>query len=345
MPRRRPAILPGAVFFARAQEPSGRAANPKAVPTVPVQPPEQHLSPGPLAHLWWRVARVGYLRFGFTRAPLVAAAVAFYSVTCLAPLGLLLSVALQRLLGPGGQSHEWLRQTLEDIGGDAAAGLLPQMDQLLTNPESVAASLLSLAMLLWAAHRLFDTLERALTGVWPGGLYRGIIHRKLVAFATMALACLALAALVLLEAALAALAARLQQAVPGLPAQALHALRPRLVGAIGFLLAVLAFFLLYKTLPVQRVPWRVALVGALSAGALWLALMPVFRLMMTHSFRGGAFYGGLAGVVTFSLWAFLVAEVLLLGAHMAVAYEHVFLAHRPQEEDDAFAGVPAPPGA
>lgn len=287
--------------------------------------------------------RVGYLRFGFSRAPLMAAAIAFYSVTCLAPLGLLLSVALQQLLGLGGHSPEWLRQALEDVGGDAAAHLLTQIDQLLANPHAAAASLVSFALLLWAGHRLFDTLERALTSVWPGGLSRGIIHRKVVAFAVMALACLALAGLVLLEAALAALSARLQQVVPGVSAETLHAFRPRLMGAVGFLLAVLAFFVLYKALPVQRVPWRVALVGAVCAGALWLAVTPLFRLMMVHSFRGGAFYGGLAEVVAFSLWAFLVAEVFLLGAHMAVAYEHVFLARRPQEEDDVFAGVSAAP--
>ncbi|MCE5216728.1 YihY/virulence factor BrkB family protein [bacterium] len=291
-----------------------------------------------LPGLWWRVLRAGYLRFGFGGAPLLAAAVSFYAVISLGPLVLLIASLLQLILGPGGNSYQWLRQALSDLAGSAVDQILPAVDGLLTNPDAYVAGAISLAMVLWGGHRLFDTIERSLTGIWPGGRFRGILHRKLVCLTAMAVACVLLAAFVVLEAGLAAAAAWLSR-FPQVDRAALTAARTPLVVVGEFLTCALAFGLLYKFMPVQKVPTRVAAVGALWAAVLWVAASPLFAFSVSHTYQRGALYGGLAGVVVFSFWALLGAEVLMFGAHFALAYEHVFVLHRPPEEDNNFAGV------
>ena len=44
----------------------------------------------PLLQGWWRVLRIAYLRFGFSVSVLMAAAIAFFSLICLAPLGIVI---------------------------------------------------------------------------------------------------------------------------------------------------------------------------------------------------------------------------------------------------------------
>jgi membrane protein len=288
--------------------------------------------------LWVRALRVGYLRWGYAEAPLHAASIALYAVVCLGPLGILISSLVRLTFGEGGRSARWLERAIRDLGPEATRLLVPEISKMLVAPDSYATSIVTLLMIIWAGHRLFDTIERTLTPIWPGKLARGIIHRKLVCFAMLGVACLLLLAFVAVEAAFAWLRPWLARS-DNLNVAALSHLRSPVMRATGFAMAALAFGLLYKSMPLQRVPGKTVLVGALFAAILWQVASPIFSLVISYSYRHGSFYGGLTGVVVFVWWALIGAEILLLGGHFAVSYEHVFLRSRPPEEDAAFCGM------
>ncbi len=292
--------------------------------------------------LWWRVLRIAYLRFGFSVSVLMAAAIAFFSLICLAPLGILFAAGLQLLLGPGSDVYLRIEDAVNALGAETAGQIMPQVDGLLHNPHAHLAGVVSVVALIWASLRLFEIVERALTGIWPGKVLRTYLRRKLVALGMMLVAGLLLGGFVLSAAFLAAAQSWLQQ-FPEIDANALDQARPRFLLAYQFALAYLAFALLYKYMPVQRVPTRVALVGAAVAAALWQAASLVFTYVMRQSHQHGTFYGGLAGIVVFSIWCLLGAQMLLFGAHFAVAYEHVFVKRRGPEEDDELIAWPQRP--
>ena len=292
----------------------------------------------------WRVARLAYLSFGFGGSYVLAAAIAFYSLVCLGPLGLLLAAALQPLLGPGHTAYGWLQVAARELAGPAAEAVLLQVRGLLTHPETHLVSIVSVVLLIWAGLRLFETVERSLTGLWPGKVLRGYFGRKLAALAMMLVAGVLLGSFVLLQVAGAAAAAWLRE-VPQVDPTALRALRQPLLQGAQLVLAILAYTLVYKFAPVQRVPRRAALVGALVAAPLWQIGSRVFGAVLVGGASPTTVYGGLAGVVVFALWALMGAWILLLGAHVSVAYEHIYLRARPPEEDDALIGWPGRPGA
>jgi len=72
---------------------------------------------------------------------------------------------------------------------------------------------------------------------------------------------------------------------------------------------------------------------------LWHTASPAFTYTLSRSGQS-LVYGGLAGVVVFSLWALLGAWVLLFGAHFAAAYDHVFVQRRPRSADDTLLNLP-----
>lgn len=222
-------------------------------------------------------------------------------------------------------------------GAEAADHIMPQVDGLLHNPDTYVASLASIGALIWAGRRLFETVERSLSEIWPGKVLRGYFTRKLVTFSMMLVAGLLLAGFMLFNALLAAAQSWLQQFLE-IPATFLSQARPHFLLAYQFVLSCVAFGLMYKFMPVQHVPTKVALVGAAVAAVLWQAGSPLFTYMIGRFHRQGTIYGGLTGVVIFSLWAFLGAQVLLFGAHFAAAYEHVFVKRRRDEEDDTLIG-------
>lgn len=286
-----------------------------------------------LASRWWRVLRISYLRYFSSGGYIMAAAIAFYALICLAPLGILAAAILQRVLGGGSDSYVFLQQAVAEYGGDAAQPIMHSIDSLLANPGSYVANVVSVAAVVWAGLGLVEAIQISLTFIWPGRRRRAFLPRKLVSLAMMAAAGLILAILVMsrfLAAALRGWLVQYSQVDPSL----LDPLRPLGFHGSAFLFSGCAYFVLYKTMPVQKVPWKAALAGALSAACLWQALFPAFLYLMTRSHQINPIYGGLGGVVVFGLWAFLGAQVLLFGGLFAASYEHVFTADRPRSEDD-----------
>ncbi|NSW56368.1 MAG: YihY/virulence factor BrkB family protein [Armatimonadetes bacterium] len=307
-----------------------------------------------IAVLWLRIARIAYLRFYFTGTHFMAAAVAFYSLICLGPLAVLLAAGLQMLLGPGTDVYERIREAARELGPNAADRIIPMVEGLLANPigtmgsgdayglvgqgNAYLAFAASLVTVIWAAIRLFETLERSLTEVWPGKITRGYLTRKLVAFNSMVVAGLLLGSFMLLNALWASVRTWLLQ-FPEINPAILDAAQPWFVEAVQILLVWVAFALVYKLMPVQRVPNQAVLAGSLGATVLWLLVSHIFTSIIAQSQQFGTIYGGLTGVVVFSLWSFIGSQTLLFGAHIAVGFEHVMLRRRGLLEDDKLTGV------
>jgi membrane protein len=306
--------------------------------TTPQSVPPHYLLRPPDG-LWYRVARATYLGFGAGGSSVLAAAIAFYWLVCLGPLGMLMAGVLERIFGPGGEAYRHLRVAVRELGGPATDQIMQQVSALLANPQSHVVNAVSLVLLAWSGLRLFEMIERILTTVWPGRRQRGYLLRKLMALAMMVVAGGMLAGFVLLTAILAVVRAALLR-LPHVDPGAVASLRfPMALGA-QFLLSGLAFTLVYKFVPVQKVSWRVATRGGLCAALLWQAASPLFLYTLARSQQESLLYGGLAWVIIFCLWALIGAWVLLVGAHFAAAYEHVIVKARPRAEDDALIAGP-----
>ena len=291
------------------------------------------------AALWYRVLRISYMGFGFGGSNVLAAAIAFYSLVCLGPLGLLMAGALEAIFGPGSGAYGRLEAAARELGGPAADQIMEQVSGLLSNPHPHLTSALSVVLLMWSGLRLFETVERSLTGVWPGRRLRGFLTRKLVALVMMLVAGLLMAGFVLINASLALVRTALLS-MPEIAPAAVLALRFPTLLLLHMLLSMVAFTLVYKFVPVQKVPLKVAWRGGLCAAILWQAASPIFLYTLTRTQRQSVIYGGLAGVVIFCLWALLGAWILLFGAHFSAAYDHVIARRRPREEDDALIAWP-----
>lgn len=288
---------------------------------------------------WWRVLRITWLRFGFSAGVLDAAAVAFFALVCLAPLGILLATVAHLLVGNSADVHQRITEALAALGPSAAEAVAPHVLEIVDNPASRTVGVISALALIWAGLHLFEAVERTLTGIWPGKVLRSYLHRKLVALVMLVVAGLLLDSFVLFSAFAAGARGWLQR-LPGVDPQTAHSAEPRFFLVYGFLMSVIAFGIIYKFVPVQRVRTRTALASGLLAALIWHAGSPVFTWMLHNSHRQGAVLGGLANLLVFAIWSFLGAQILVIGAHFAVAFEHVIIHRRPAAEDDRLIAWP-----
>jgi membrane protein len=258
------------------------------------------------------------VRFARDGCSLMAAATAFYGLICLIPLGALAISVFGRVL-----KHLAISDTEGHVFGLLRQALPPEAPAIEeairnfpnpTGPWFVEA--VSLLGLLWAASRLFRTLEDVLTRVWSGhGRGRPLFVRNLVALAATGGAGLIFLMTMIVTATAAALAARSHLPAAG---PLFHWLASWVTIVALPAGAWLMFLLMYVFLPQERVSWRTAAIGAGAAAALWEISRVVFASLVAQSAGYGKLYGSLAGTVLLGAWIYLSATIMLVGAELAV---------------------------
>ncbi len=268
-----------------------------------------------------RLAHTVWLRFGRDGCRLMAAATAFYGLICLIPLVALAISLLGRVVGPSasGDPTQQILAFLQEILSLDTPGIEDAIRHFPQPSGSWFVEAISILGLLWAASRLFHTLEDILTRIWSGhGRGRPLFLRNLVALGATAAAGLIFLMTMLGTAAAATLASTgsLFGRIP-----VLHRIDPWVDEPIILLGAWLMFLLMYVFLPQERVRWRDAAIGAAAAALMWEVSRLVFGSLATHSAAYGRLYGSLAGTMVLVIWIYLTATIMLLGAELAVVLQ------------------------
>ncbi len=88
--------------------------------------------------------------------------------------------------------------------------------------------------------------------------------------------------------------------------------------------AVVGVALVYHYAPARSHPrWRCLTSGSVLAASLWLALSGLFTAYVRVFASYDATYGAFAGVVVLLMWFYLLSLVVLLGAELNAAIQHV----------------------
>jgi len=96
----------------------------------------------------------------------------------------------------------------------------------------------------------------------------------------------------------------------------------------------IAFTLTYWCIPNTKVELRAALLGALIAGSAWLAAVHGYGWYARNS-NYTKIYGSLAAIPVFLFWMYLTWIIVLLGAELAFAVQHVATYRKELEGLDA----------
>jgi membrane protein len=243
------------------------------------------------------------------RARYLAAAMIYYALVSLVPLLFLLLAALGLLLRFSTLAADVRAQVLLGIEAgfgqelaDAATGLLDTVQQ-----ESIVATALGLAGVLFTASVLFRHLRLAFRALWkhspplvsgtPGAALRATLREYVVAFLiVLGGGSLLLGTLVLIAAA---------QRLGFLPAAA---------GA--FVFAAIAFGALFKALPPVSVRWGDVWPATLLCAVVWVLSSELLALYGMWFADSRSAYGALGGLLAVMLWMSLVSKALFLGAEL-----------------------------
>lgn len=274
-----------------------------------------------------RIRRFGYhvLRMGVLTVEgsirsdvfLLAAALTYQVVFALVPL---LAVVLSMFKGFGGLSgvsgkaKDYLLRYITPEVGDK---LVTTIDSFIGNINAAAIGVVGFLALVYTALSLMQTVEKTFNKIWGIKSPRPFFRRLMVYWTMLTVSPILLVASVAMTTFVQSngLYAWLTKNVPYFGAATLT-LTP-------FVFAWVLFTGVYLFMPNTRVQLRSAFIGALVAGTTWEAMKSLYVWYNTKVVTAYAFYGSLGSVPIFLLWIYLSWIIVLFGAEVAFAAQHV----------------------
>lgn len=288
----------------------------------------------------YRALRVGVLIVeGFARSDvfMLSAALTYQVIFALVPL---LVVMLAVVKGVGGFSNVGgevqnfvLEKILPKIGTPPAEGaatggtdLAKQIDSFVSNVNATAVGVVGFVALLYTSISLLTSIEKVFNRIWGIKSPRAILRRFTVYWTFLTVSPLLLAASLSMTTFVQSNKAYLWLTthVPYF-GKATLLLTP-------YLVAWIMFTTFYIFMPNTRVHPGAAFMGALISGSAWEGMKTVYFWYNTHVLTNYKFYGSLGTIPVFLLWVYLSWIIVLFGAEVAFAAQHVNTYRREIEE-------------
>ncbi|MCC6418917.1 MAG: YihY/virulence factor BrkB family protein [Gemmataceae bacterium] len=249
-----------------------------------------------------------------------AAAIAYYAIFSLVPLGLL----ILSVLGLVVDRERIVQFVFDQVPLKETANVRDNVDSMVRRAQQAtpAGITLGLAALIWSGSGIFAAVRQGLSATSHRSRPRPFWRGKLIDFALVP----ALGLLILLSIGLTAIAQGVIERAGRLGPVDLHTNLTLLV--VSYVLPSFASFamfcVLYRYVPSVRPNWREALTGAVFASLLFEGAKNLYAALFAFLpfTRDTAIYAGFGTALAFLFWMFINASILLLGAEFARAVVH-----------------------
>ena len=256
---------------------------------------------------WVAIAVTTGKRFVRERAPEAAASIAFYAIFSLFPVLLILVAVGSGLLESAGAQDQVLEFVLKFF---PVSRELIRANLIHVLEIRGAVGLIGLVGLLWSATSAFAVLSRNLNRAWATAAPQNVFWSRLMALGVVGILVALLALFILGRTALRLLA--------GFPVLELAGQIPS--RALFGVLILSVVVLLYLWVPRTKVPWWAALPAAVGATAAVEGATTAFAYFLRSGLaRYNVVYGSLGALIALLSWVYMIAAIILFGAHLAAA--------------------------
>jgi membrane protein len=273
-----------------------------------------------LKHPWAFVQRVLH-SFRAHQGMLLAGAVAYYALLSIVPLLILSVIVLSHAL-PQDALLQTLGRYLEWLVPGQSAAIVGELENFMAHRHVLGALLL--ASMVFFSSLAFTVLESAMAAIFH---HRAALRRRrwwvslLIPYAYILCLGLGLMLVTLVAGSLQEMGAREVQFL-GLE-WSLADTSGTLLYLLGFGGEVFVLASLYMVMPVGRLSWRHALIGAVVAALLWELSRHVLLWYFETLSQISTVYGSLTTAIAVLLSLEVAATLLLLGAQVIAEYERI----------------------
>jgi membrane protein len=266
----------------------------------------------------WKMIKDTVLSFIEDSALSRGAAIAFYTVTSIAPV-LLIVVAIAGLVFGREAAQNAISGQLTGLMGQQTADVLQAaIASAAGKSSSILASMVGIATLVLTASGVFGEMQSTLNAIWKteprATTVSRLIQARAVSLGLVAALGFLLIVSLAVSAGLTAFGNYLDSIMPiG------RFILPVLNFVISFALLAVLFAAIYKVLPDRPLEWRDVIFGAVVTAILFTIGKSLIGLYLGSSAIASS-YGAAGGVIVLLLWVYYSVMIFLLGAEFTKTY-------------------------
>jgi membrane protein len=260
----------------------------------------------------WMMLKHTVLSFLDDEALSRGAAIAFYTVTSIAPV-LLIVVAIAGLAFGQDAAQNAISEELSGLMGQQTADVLQSAVASAAGQSSgILATLVGIGTLIATASGVFGEMQAALNAIWkteaPAMSVSRLLQARAVSLGLVAALGFLLIASLAVSAGLTAFGNYLDAILP-----VGKLILPLLNFTVSLLLLAILFAAIYKVLPDRRLQWRDVIVGAIVTAVLFTIGKSLIGWYLGSSAVASS-YGAAGGLIVLLLWVYYSVQIFLLGA-------------------------------
>ena len=283
----------------------------------------------------WKMIKDTVLSFIEDEALTRGAAIAFYTVTSVAPV-LLIVVAIAGLVFGRDAAQKTITAQFSDLMGRQTAEVLQSaIASAARKSSSIIATIIGVATLIATASGVFGEMQAALNSIWKtkpkATTVSRLIRARAVSLGLVAALGFLLIVSLVISAGLTAFGDYLDTVLPmG------KLVLPALNFVISVVLLAILFGAIYKLLPDRSLQWNDVIIGALITSVLFNIGKSLIAWYIGSSAIASS-YGAAGGLIVLLLWVYYSAQIFLLGSEFTKTYanQHGSKQRRPVSEGKA----------
>jgi membrane protein len=245
------------------------------------------------------------------------AAIAFYAITSLAPV-LLIVIAIAGLAFGHDAARDAISGQFKALMGEQAANVLQSViASASTKSSGIIASIVGIATLIATASGVFGEMQAALNTIWKTRSRETTLSRLVRARVTSLGLVGALGFLLMVSLVASAGLTVFANYLDRLPLGIL--VLSGLNFIVSWLLLAVLFGAIYKVLPDRTLQWKDVIIGALMTSFLFNIGKALIGWYIGSSAVASS-YGAAGGLIVLMLWVYYSAQIFLFGAELTKVY-------------------------
>ena len=266
----------------------------------------------------WRLLKTTVTAFINDEALGRGAAIAFYTVTSIAPVLLIVVAIAGMVFGREAAQNEIIAQLSGLIGQQSAELLQTAVASAQDKTSGKIATVIGVVMVIVTASGVFGEMQTALNVIWKAGPTGTPTSRLIRARAAGLGLVVSLGFLLMVSLAISAGLSAFGDYLNSVFAFG-RVILTIVNGAVSLLLISILFAAIYKVLPDKHIEWRDVIVGAIVTSFLFTAGKSLIGWYIGSSAVASA-YGAAGALIAMLLWVYYSAQIFLLGAEFTKAY-------------------------
>ena len=267
-----------------------------------------------------KLVREGFAGFIDDHCLTRGAAIAFYSVTAIAPVLFIATTVAGIFLSPKAASsalNDQLRLVMSPQSADMVQFAIIHARG---DHHSIAGGLIGLLALIFTAAGVFTEIQDSLNVIWKAPRTESYL-RQLVRGRILSLGLVVCLGILLMVSMIFAGGVGVITHVLGSHTRLSQLVVGTINISISFVLVTVLFATLYKILPNKPLHWRDVVAGAICTAALFEAGQAAISVYLSRIIYANV-YGAAAGVIVLLVWVYYAAQIFLLGAEFTRAWAH-----------------------